>query len=187
MPAAEAARTAAYPSAFPLAPCRKAIPTLASAVLIGVVLLTLWPVETVDDRTTSLLAGAAFLLCGLGCWRGLGLHPLSPAMVYLYVFGVFHLGLVVPWGLGLDIGVPPSWLRDSSLGSALLLVVAALSSYLAGAALAVSKWPSNPRRETLGPYHNRVLALSGAAVFLAGCGMFLWGAWTIGFEPAFSI
>ncbi len=182
MPAAAAARTAAYPSAFPLAPSRKAIPTLASAVLIGVVLLTLWPVETVDDRTTSLLAGAAFLLCGLGCWRGLGLHPLSPAMVYLYVFGVFHLGLVVPWGLGLDIGAPPSWLRDSSLGSALLLVVAALSSYLAGAALAVSKWPSNPRRETLGSYHNPVLALSGAAVFLAGCGMFLWGARTIGFE-----
>ena len=182
MPGLAAARAPACSLPLRAGPSPKAIPTLAAAVLVGAVFLTVWPVEAVDDRTTALSAGGFFLLCAVGCWRGLGLHPLSPAMVYLYVFGVFHLGLVVPWGLGLDVGAPPAWLRDNSLGDALLLVVAALTSYWAGAALAVWKWPANPRPRSHGSYHNRVLALSGLAVFLAGCGMFLWGAWTIGFE-----
>ena len=174
-----AARMAARPPAPRSARAPNALPTPAAAALVAAAAFALWPE---DDGTAALLTGAAFLLCGLGCWRGLGLHPLSPAMVYLYVFGVFHLGLVVPWGLGLDIGAAPSWLRDSSLGEALFLIVAALMSYWAGAALAVWKWPGGARPTRRGSYDNNILAWSGLAVFLAGCGMFLWGAWTIGFD-----
>ena len=174
-----AARMAARPPAPRSARAPNALPTPAAAALVAAAAFALWPE---DDGTAALLTGAAFLLCGLGCWRGLGLHPLSPAMVYLYVFGVFHLGLVVPWGLGLDIGAAPSWLRDSSLGEALFLIVAALMSYWAGAALAVWKWPGGARPTQRGSYDNNILAWSGLAVFLAGCGMFLWGAWTIGFD-----
>ena len=63
-----------------------------------------------------------------------------------------------------------------------MLVVTALMSYWAGAALAVWKWPVGAEPTGRGSYHNNVLAWSGLAVFLAGCGMFLWGAWTIGFD-----
>ncbi len=173
------ARTAIRPAAPRRARGRATFPTLAAATLMGAAMLAAWPR---DDSTVSLWAGAAFLLCGLGCWRGLGLHPLSPAMVYLYVFGVFHLGLVVPWGLGLDIGAPPAWLRDSNLGDALFLVVAALMSFWAGAALAVWKWPASAEPARREWFHNHILAWCGLVVFLAGCGLFLWGAWTIGFD-----
>ena len=49
-----------------------------------------------SDRVAALAAGVAFLLGVASCLRLLRLDPLSPTMVYLYVFGVFHLGLVVP-------------------------------------------------------------------------------------------
>ena len=63
-----------------------------------------------DDRVSSVCAAAVFGLCAWVCQRALRLDWLSPAMVYLYVFGIFHLGLVVPWSLGINSSVPRSGL-----------------------------------------------------------------------------
>ena len=117
------------------------------------------------------------------CLGLLRLHPLSPAMVYLYVFGLFHLGLVVPWALGIHSSVLPNWMLRYSLSPALNLVIVALTAYQVGATLAASRWGRRARRSVVeGPrYYNAALYHLGLIIVLLGTGLFVWGISRIGF------
>ena len=134
-----------------------------------------------SDRVAALAAGGAFLLGVGSCLRLLRLDPLSPTMVYLYVFGVFHLGLVVPWAVGLHSERLPNWMIEHRLAPALTLVTLSVMAYQAGASVAVWKWPNRRRLRKPVRYHNLILYHGGLVVLLAGCLMFAWGVRSLGF------
>ena len=152
------------------------------ALLAGLLLLAM--VETLqDDRVSALAAGLMQLLSVWMCLGLLRLHPLSAVMVYLYVFALFHLGLVVPWALDIHSGVIPHWMQRYSLSPALTLVIVALTAYQVGATLAASRWGRRTelrlRREAR--YQNAALYHLGLVMLLLGIGLFLWGIGQIGF------
>ena len=144
----------------------------------------LWAVQQFDDDRISALAAGVMLLVSLWlCLGSLRLHPLSPVMIYLYVFGLFHLGLVVPWALDIHASVLPHWMLRYPLTPALTLVIAAITAYQLGATLAASRWSAHVAREAEGGhrYHNPVLFHLGFVVVLGGLGLFGWGIHNIGF------
>lgn len=124
-----------------------------------------------------------FLVSVWLCLGALRLHPLSPVMVYLYVFGLFHLGLVVPWALDIHASVLPRWMLRYRLTPALTLVIVAITAYQLGATLAASRWAARTARDQVGErrYQNPVLYHLGMAVVLIGLSLFGWGIYTIGF------
>ena len=134
-----------------------------------------------SDRVAALAAGGAFLLAVGSCLRLLRLDPLSPTMVYLYVFGVFHLGLVVPWAVGLHSEHLPDWMIEHRLAPALTLVAIAVMAYQAGASVAMWKWPNPRQLRKPVRYHNLILYDCGLVILLAGCLMFVWGVRSLGF------
>ena len=146
--------------------------------------LLLLAVHTLDDDRISALAAGAMLMLSIGlCLGVLRLHPLSPAMVYFYVFGLFHLGLVVPWALGIQSTVLPYWMLRYRLSPALNLVIVALVAYQVGATLASSRWGQSTAESLTARtrYHNRALYHLGLALVLVGFGLFAWGIGNIGF------
>ena len=149
--------------------------------------LLMWVQITNSEPAAPLAAAAVWSLCLAVSLSVLRLHPLSPAMVYLYVFGVFHLGLAVPWSMGLDVGPAPAWLLHSSLDPALTLIILALMAYLAGTSLAAWKWPVSERATPVDVrYHNVVIFHCGLVIFLGGLAMFLWGLRSLGFDRLLS-
>jgi hypothetical protein len=128
-----------------------------------------------QDRFAALAAGAVLALAFLTVRLWLRRPLLSPALLYLGVFGLFHLGLAVPWALGLYREPLPSWFLTNRLAPALALVVVATGCYLAGVLWA---GPSAPR--TAPRYTNPALFHAGVAFFLAGCLMFVLGIRSLG-------
>lgn len=139
-----------------------------------------------DDRLAALAAGLALAGCLWVCLRGLRLDPLSPAMVYLYVFALFHLGLALPWALDLSAGPTPQWMQHHRLAPALTLVVAALVSFQLGATLAAGRGSPTataaPNSTRPGGYYNNVLYHCGVVLAAAGVGMFAWGVRSLGVD-----
>src|SRR6185503_13139657 len=118
-----------------------------------------------DDRASALAAGAALTLALVVCVKFLQQSLLSPAVLYLAVFGLFHLGLVVPWALGLYDQPLPPWFLTNRLTPALALVVLAIGVYLAGilwTAPAVATVPAVPV-----VYSNSLLFHCGVGIYLA--------------------
>jgi hypothetical protein len=115
--------------------------------------------------------------------RLLRLEALSPAMIYLYLLGLFHLGLVVPWALGAAVSPPPLWLVTHDLRPALTLVLVALTAYQAGAAVAVWLWPtpSTCSAPSIGCYNDTLCRL-GLAVMGLGLLAFCGGVYTLGLD-----
>ena len=131
---------------------------------------------------SSVCAVAVFGLCIWVCQRALHLAWLSPAMIYLNVFDVFHLVLVAPWSLGVH-SPPPGWLVKFNITPALLLVIIALLGYQAGAYLSVSRGrapASGPNRRML--RSNPVLFHFGLIIAGVGFGLFIWGVRSIGIQ-----
>jgi len=133
-------------------------------------------------RAASLAACASFAVCLWVCLRLLRMDPLSPLMIYLYVLGLFHLGLAVPWALDLNSKPPPEWMEQNRIAPALQWVIAALGACQAGATLAACRWP-RPRRPAGGRlYANAPLYHFGLLLFVLGCGMLIWGVRQLGVE-----
>jgi hypothetical protein len=130
------------------------------------------------------MAAAAMLgLCLALCLQVLRLDPLSPAMVYLYIFGLFHLGLIVPWALDIHSGAVPWWLRSYRLTPALSLLILALLAFQLGATLAVSRWGSaRVSTEETRCYYNAILFQGGLVIVALGLLSFGWGIRSIGFS-----
>jgi O-antigen polysaccharide polymerase Wzy len=112
----------------------------------------------------------------------LRLDPLSPAMIYFYLLGLFHLGLVVPWALGVAASEPPPWLITNDLNPALAIVIVAITSYHAGAAMAVWLWPPEPDPASNVRSYNSVLCAAGLAIVGLGLLAFCAGIQSLGLE-----
>ena len=155
-----------------------------SVGLLGGLVFASWVQQVEDERLAALAAGSMLALCLWSCRRLLRLDPLSPAMVYLYVFAVFHLGLVVPWALGLYRAPLPYWMQVNRLSPALAQIIIAMAAYQVGLSLAVWRWPSLRNGAALEPvrYCNVVLYHLGLAIVVAGLVAFGWGVRSLGAE-----
>ncbi len=134
-----------------------------------------------SERLAALSAFASYLLCWALMAGPLRLGQLSPALVYLHVLAVFHLGLVAPWALHADWVRTPLWLARLELVEPLFLVQLAILGLFAGAAFAsAASDPATPRRAYL--EHNIGLCHCGLAVIGVGLASLLWGARSFGWE-----
>jgi oligosaccharide repeat unit polymerase len=136
--------------------------------------------ETLVRQSDSVLAltAGALLLVSLAVSRYvLGLSFTAAPMLYLALLGLFHLGLVVPWALGIyDISRIP-WFDPHGLSHALALIIYSILSFQFGAFIAfrarghakkaVNKDDSNLQDA-------KVFAVGGL-LFLAAAVMFIAG------------
>jgi hypothetical protein len=105
-------------------------------------------------------------------------------MIYLYLLGLFHLGLVVPWAIGVETSQPPLWLTTNDLNPALAMVILAIASYHAGAATAVWLWPDGAARRPAPDVrcYNDVLCSMGLVIVTLGLLAFCAGVESLGLE-----
>jgi len=89
------------------------------AVAVGLIFLLK------DDRVSAVIAGLVFAGVILFSKYVLGFGFLSAPMLFLAGLGLFHLGLVVPWALGLYDTSEVWWFRREELGPPLGLVTLA--------------------------------------------------------------
>ena len=134
-----------------------------------------------DDHFAACAALVSFAFATFGSGRWLGLSALSPAMVYLYVLGCFHLGLAGPWAVGLASEPLPDWFLQERLAPALSFVIAAVGCYHAGLAWAVWRHPEPPAR-ALNSYHNTVMYYCGMGVMVLGVVSLALGLRALGFD-----
>ncbi len=150
-------------------------------LLHGALLVSVHLIE--DDRWASVAALRSFAVCLASCLFLLRLNGLSPAVVYANVLAVFHLGLAVPWALGVASDPLPRWLLTHPLRPAMTLVMVAFAAYQVGATIAVWRWPGQRRPgKTAKTYHNKVLFDCGLVLTAVGIGALVWGIHTLGFD-----
>lgn len=150
-------------------------------VVIGVGVWRLM-VEVDHDRFSALVTGVILGACLYVCLRPLGFSPASPPMLYLGVFALFHLGMVLPWALGLYRDMLPRWFVFNRVTPALGLVELAIAAYLAGL---LHGSPGHRAETRLDPgpspvYTNQFLFFCGLAIYVAGCAMFFIGVESLG-------
>jgi len=82
-----------------------------------------------SDSTNALIAGVLFFL-SLGLSRFvLGLSFASAPMLYLALLGFVHLGIVVPWALGIYDVSRIAWFVPYGLSHALTLITYSILAY----------------------------------------------------------
>jgi hypothetical protein len=160
-----------------LAPGSGALVAPLSAALAALLALTCAAVvEAGSSVSAARAAGLVWGACLAACLGPLRLDLLSPGVIYFCLLGLFHLGLVVPWALGVLSAEPPLWLYQADLQPALRLVVLALLAYQLGVALALlpkrtgGKAPRPARRYYCTPLCGMGIFLIclGALAFWAG-------------------
>lgn len=158
-------------------PLRLRLLWAALAIALGAG-LWLAALAAASDRFSALLAGGVLALVFCVSLGPLQFSLLSPFLLYLSVFALFHLGMALPWALGLAGHGLPWWFLTSRLTPSLGLVVLALASYLAGA-LSVRRCPGRSAEQEPA-YSNDFLFACGLAVCLAGAIMFVLGVESLG-------
>jgi oligosaccharide repeat unit polymerase len=114
--------------------------------------------------TSGILLGASLFLSRCA----LGLTFTSGAMLYLGLFGLFHLGLVVPWALGVyDIARMP-FFAPYGLSRAIELITYSIVSYQLGMIIASGSGPHTEKS-----FSADASNLEDPKIFLAGSVLFL--------------
>ena len=100
-------------------------------VCAGAAALTL--IFTIGNDTLSVLVAGA-VMAGVSIYTiyAMGFHLLSAPVLYIGMLGVFHLGLVVPWALGIYDPYYVDWFHRAELTPAMGLVSLALVSLQLG-------------------------------------------------------
>jgi oligosaccharide repeat unit polymerase len=131
----------------------------------------------VHDSTAALIAGG-FLVASLAVSRYiLGLAFTTAPMLYLGLLGLTHLGLAVPWALGLyDISHAP-WFSPYDLCPALALVTYSTIAYQIGVIVALRgvRYGKNSCTGDDEQLDNPTIFFAGGSIFLIGATMFVAG------------
>jgi O-antigen polysaccharide polymerase Wzy len=140
-----------------------------------------------ESAPAVIFAALLFLICAGSCLVVLRLAPLSPALLYLFVLGVFHLGLALPWALGVSTMAVPAWMTQYSPVPALRLFGVAVWCFHLGATLAVASRGNRAAPAVPVRYHNQILYHGGLAIVAAGLLAFAWGVRSFGFDTFFAV
>jgi oligosaccharide repeat unit polymerase len=131
--------------------------------------LAFWETQVrVSDSALALTAGALLLLSLATSRYALGLKFTAGPMLYLALFGLFHLGLVVPWALGIYNVARISWFSPHGMSHALILIIYSILSFQFGLFLAFSTH-TDARKSIM----KDDLNLEDTKIFAAGCLLFL--------------
>ncbi len=127
-----------------------------------------------------LSAAAIWGLCLVLLARSSPSGVFSFASIYLLLLGLFHLGLVVPLALGLELpsAERPDWLSSPQLPLSLGLVAVAMLAFTLGAGLAPRR--AAPAPPSAVPTSRGELYLAGLAVAALGATLLLKGAVELG-------
>ncbi len=135
-----------------------------------------------DDHSAALAAGLLFLLSVGSCIAVLRLALLSAPLAYLCVFGLFHLGLVVPWALGVSSLPAPAWVSTYRLTPGLRLIGLALWCFQLGATVAAARGGNLAVAPAGKGYCNGILYHCGLAAVAMGLLAFGWGIRSFGLD-----
>jgi hypothetical protein len=138
-----------------------------------------------SSATVALASGGLWLVAIALAVKALRLDPFSPAMIYYYLLGLFHLGLAVPWALGVETSQTPLWLTTNDLNPALAMVIVAVASYYFGAAAAAwfgRRAGSIPPGGSPVRCYNDILCAAGLSIVALGLLAFFGGIQLLGLE-----
>jgi len=153
----------------------KTLAPLSSAVLVCTALFAIWQTTLRGNDSTAILAtGLLFTVSLLFDRYVLRLSFATGPMVYFMLLGLFHLGLVVPWALGIyDISRTASFFPHG-LSRPIALIDYSIIAFQVGLILALyagkkgsNTIPSQPE--------NREVYLAGCLLLGAGITMFIVG------------
>jgi oligosaccharide repeat unit polymerase len=136
-----------------------------------------------NDSTSAIASGALFISSVLFARYILQVPFASGAMVYLFLLGLFHLGLIVSWALGIyDISRTPSF-TPHGLSRSIALINYSVIAFDLGLVLAlfVAKKPANVLHQPATDPENREVYIAGCLLLAAGIVMFIVGL--IGLDP----
>jgi oligosaccharide repeat unit polymerase len=142
---------------------RKIVHTLVW-IAVGVCLAAILRSQP-PDRTSVILAGAAYGAALLYTRYVLQIRFLQVPSLWLMALAVFHLGLVVPWALGLYDATDNWWMAHEDIPSAMLLISLALISYQIG--IIASLRQPGPERGTIGEKRTAP-TLANRGLFISG-------------------
>ncbi|HEV1993831.1 MAG TPA: O-antigen polysaccharide polymerase Wzy [Candidatus Acidoferrum sp.] len=139
---------------------------------VCVALFAIWQIQLgAGDSSTALSAGILLLATLVFSRYVLGLSFTTSPMLYLALLGLFHLGLVVPWALGIYDVVRITWFMPHGLSRAIALIIYSIVAYQIGVIAALGR--RGYQRDS--PLVDG-LSLENSEVFAAGCLLFLTGA-----------
>ncbi len=141
-------------------------------------ILAIWQIKVDRSDSSAVLVAAAVLAASL-VLSSFVLHlPFTTApILYLILLGLFHLGLVVPWILGIyDINRMP-WFAPYGLSRALALITYSILAYQFGllAALRGQAFSDGPNVERNARLENSQIFVAGVFLFGVGALMFVLG------------
>jgi hypothetical protein len=117
--------------------------TLMAAFIAGwvsIAIASVWQVlRSANDSILALTAGVLLAAALLFSRYVLKLRFTSSAMLYLVLLGLFHLGLVVPWALGVYDAARMPWFETHGLSGAIGLIIYSILAYQLGLIVAFSK------------------------------------------------
>ncbi|MFY9531824.1 MAG: O-antigen polysaccharide polymerase Wzy [Candidatus Acidiferrales bacterium] len=116
-----------------MGPLRGSLRPVLAAAWYCIAVVAIWEIQArVSDSTLALTAGTLLLASLVISKCAFGLNFTAGPMLYLIVLGLFHLGLVVPWMLGIyDISKTP-WFNPHGLSRALALIIYSILSFQSG-------------------------------------------------------
>jgi oligosaccharide repeat unit polymerase len=143
-----------------------------------ITMVAVWETHVrVSDSALALTAGALLLVSLVVSRYVLGLSFTAGPMLYLALLGLFHLGLVVPWALGIyNISRIP-WFDPHGLSHALILIIYSVLSFQFGMFIAFSVRGQGKEffnKDDSNLEDTRVFAVGGL-LFLAAAIMFVVG------------
>jgi hypothetical protein len=133
-----------------------------------------------NDPSAALAAGILLLLSAGACLAVLRLPLLSAPLAYLCVFGVFHLGFVLPWALGVSGLSTPAWVSTYRLAPALRQVGLALWCFQLGATVAAASGGLFQSVHAGKRYRNGIVCHCGLGVVAVAVAAFGWGLRSFG-------
>jgi hypothetical protein len=161
-----------------------ALAPIFAAAWVCVALVATWETSLRGNDGAAAIASGVLLVTSLLFSRYiLGLQFVSGPMVYLVVLGVFHLGLIVPWALGIyDISRTPAF-APYGLSRSIALIDYSISAFLIGTVLALKsiKVHREMANENGTDYENPEVYVAGCLLLAAGIAMFVIGL--IGLDP----
>ncbi len=154
----------------------KTLAPVCSAVLVCSALFAIWQTTVRgNDSTAALATGLLFTVSLLFDRYVLRLPFATGPMVYFMLLGLFHLGLVVPWALGIyDISRTPSFIPHA-LSRSIALINYSIIAFQAGLifALYAGKKAANTVRPSASEPENSEVYFAGCLLLGMGITMFV--------------
>jgi oligosaccharide repeat unit polymerase len=145
---------------------------------ICIAMVAMWQIHArVNASTMALTVGGLLMASIILSGYVLGFSFVSGPMLYLCLLGLFHLGLVIPWALGLYNVNRVPWFASYDLPRALTLIVYSVLAYQLGlfVVLRRSKSSSGLSIECDTAIENSNMSIAGNFIFVFGAIVFVFG------------